>query len=155
MSDKETTLENLTEEQFVDYVKDLVHNYNVDPKDLTPNDVITHHKEIKHAEKVGRAIGKIDPKLAQDASLVEELILNTKDNPEFTEDDIATIVEKIISVDTKSVENLKRKVEKANSNGFRAQPPKASSGKEDAKERNLEDEAYDFFFGKAKLSPRR
>lgn len=145
---------NLSEDQFRSYMEELVTDFDMKPEEMVPEDVITHHLETTHAKKVGSAIGKVDPKLADDDSFVEQILLNTKDSPEFTVDDIADIVREVKSVESKSVENLKRKVEKAGQVGFRAQPTKGSS---DGKKANsdVDEDAYDFFFGKAKLSPRR
>ncbi len=145
----------MSEKDFADSFSSLT-ELGYDPKTLSAEQVVVHYQDVNHARKVGSAIGLVDPNLAEDEFLVGELIKDTRNNPELTEEDIAKIVRDVVGVDSQSVQNLNRKVEKANKNGLRAQATQGSSnGKKVQKE---EDSYLSFFeeeFGKRPVVTRR
>ena len=140
----------LTKSKFFDLYKDLVESKAFEsPEAIQPEDVIAYHKNLQHVEKVDLAIKSVNPKLAQDPEIFDEIIKLTISHPEYTKEDIAKIVKDALGSNlvTSSVENLNRKVQKANSTGHRAQSTKVSSKKE-GDENAVDAELDDYFFGK-------
>lgn len=147
----------ITEEVFIENYKELskLIKDGIAPNDTSPEAVIEHYQLSQHVQKVGKAIGNVNKALAQDPEFVDDLINETRSNLNFTVEDIEKIIRDVLSVDSKSVENLNRKVQKAQVHGGpRAQSGQASSEKKQVEVRE-DDELYEHFFGKAKLSPRR
>ncbi|TXH42151.1 MAG: hypothetical protein E6Q97_36225 [Desulfurellales bacterium] len=144
----------LSEEEFMGYYKELI-QLGFTPQEATPNAVVEHHYLSKHVQKVGQAISKVNKALAQNSDFVNDLIAETKSNRDYTVEDIEKIIRDVLSIDSKSIENLNRKVQKAQVHGGpRAQSGQASSEKKQAEVRE-DDELYEHFFGKAKVSARR
>lgn len=124
-----------------------------DPKQITPKDVADFHQKVQLSGKIDQALTRIDKTLLNNESFLEALDREVEGRYDLTADDIETIVRIALDTPTKSVENLNRKVDQANSKGLRTQLKQASSTKKE--EKTLDDELYDEWFAKRPTTTRK
>jgi hypothetical protein len=147
----------LNEESFWQHYQTLVENavgegqlYS-DPNEIKPEDVINYHKQVQVVKKVDTALKNVNPALLEQP-IADEVINMVSGHDEFTVEDIEQIVRDALGAPSKTVENLNRKVEQANSRGLRTQLKQVSSTKKASSE--ADDEMYEHFFGKRPVSRR-
>jgi hypothetical protein len=119
-----------------------------DPREIQPEDVVAYHKQVQVVRKVDSALKKVNPALLEEP-IADELIKLVAAQDDFTAEDVEKIVRDALGAPSKTVENLNRKVEQANSKGLRTQLKQVSSTK---KVNNaVDDEMYEHFFGKRQV----
>ena len=144
----------VTEEIFWGHFKTLVENavgegqLFAKPDDIRPEDVITYHKQVELVRKVDTALKKVNPALLEQP-IADEVINLVAGHDEFTVEDIEQIVRDALGAPSKTVENLNRKVEQANSRGLRTQLKQVSSTKK--ADTQTDDEMYEHFFGRRQV----
>jgi len=113
------------------------------PEEVEPEHVVEFHMDIQHIGKIHEAAEAVSPALSEDADFCMELFKMTKDHPEFTQEDLQTIIRDALKQPNKSIENLNRKVANAQSKGMASQFKQVSStGQKDA----IDEELEEFFF---------
>ncbi len=113
--------------------------------DITPNDVVQYVKEVRLHDKVYQAGQQL--KIDDDA-LLDEVVKLTRSHPEFSVEDVVSVIEKAGLAQRASpsvVENLNRKAEKSN---LKSQFNQANSTKEN-KAKGLDEEDLSFLYRQA------
>lgn len=142
----------MSEEQFWGHYEWLVKNAvgegkrYPDANEITPQDIAKLHQQVQLSNRIDAALKAVEPALINDEDFLGVLDSVIGERFDLTQEDIETIVRTARGTPSKSVENLNRKVEQANSRGLRSQLSKVSSAK---KESSAEDEElYNEWFNK-------
>jgi hypothetical protein len=99
------------------------------PEDIEPQHVIEFHQDIQHIGKVIDAVSEVNEALADDSDFCNEIFEITRNRPDFSVEDISTIVRDALNANSPAIENLNRKVQQANSQTLRTQLNQGSSKK--------------------------
>lgn len=124
-----------------------------DPREITPTDVVNFHRQVEVVSKVEQALNMVEPELVNQPIADEVIKMVLANDDDMSVEDIVHVVREARNAPSKTVENLNRKVEQANSRGLRTQLKQVSSAKK-AEEKQVDDEMYEHFFGRRGLSSR-
>lgn len=115
-------------------------------EEIGPREVANVHIEFSTRDKVQTALTEVDPELAKDAALAEELYRQAIQNLSWQKEDLKYIINQIVRTPSKSVQNLNRKVERAKTQRLNSTLKQGSATK---KGEEIDEQLYNDFFRKA------
>ncbi len=121
----------LTDQQYENLHELLANSEYFAGKEIGPQDVAALAGEMRHLQKVNTALTLVNPEFVNDEAFVDRIATVTESHPDLSAEDIADIVREVRGLPKQSIENLNKKVQKAQRSGNRSAPVPATSQKKE------------------------